>query len=471
MKKMIFVIFIFSTILLSAGEKYLYDIEITRQDDAFNNIFGKLDVWSFYIDNDGHHHYRVASDADGIKIFDQMPAAVLQLDLIANLMTGIQKKAVAAEYHDLETIYKTLDDLEANYPALAKVYELGKTFEGNPIKAIKISTSPDKNVQGKTEVLYVGEHHAREWISVEVSLHLAEFILEKYDKNRRVYDMVNASEIWVLPTLNADGYKYTWADVTNNRLWRKNRTPIEKDGVTTYGVDPNRNYDAHFGGEGTSTDPNNETYCGEAPFSIEETQTIRAFVGAEGIAPLNGWVDDVQGIISYHSFSQYILYPYGAVHEYSPKNLLMKDIADEMARLIYQQTGVSYVPMKSSTMYIATGDLTDWFHRTHDLKTAYTIELRPDANQLNGFILAPEQIPDVVKENIPAALYYLENLIFDDPYIDTDVNGNGIVDYYEDENDINKSKIALDYSKLETVKEEETYELSTSRTGCSLTIY
>jgi murein tripeptide amidase MpaA len=48
--------------------------------------------------------------------------------------------------------------------------------------------------------------------------------------------LLNKYEFIIVPTLNADGYVYTW---TTNREWRKTRTgPVSG----CYGTDPNRKY-------------------------------------------------------------------------------------------------------------------------------------------------------------------------------------------------------------------------------------
>ena len=51
----------------------------------------------------------------------------------------------------------------------------------------------------------------------------------------------------MFPLLNQDGYYYTWS---NDRLWRKNRTPSE-DGPCI-GTDLNRNADVAWGATGSS---------------------------------------------------------------------------------------------------------------------------------------------------------------------------------------------------------------------------
>jgi len=420
--------FLFLVFNLAGSEKYLYDIKILDKDENFRQLFKAVDPWSFYIDESGDHHYRVATDEKTIKNFLEMPANIEKLLPLEKFKEKRASLRSAGNYHDFDSAMAFIDNLEVKYPELAKIYDLGETLNGNPIRAIKISSEPDKNLPQKTEVLYVGMHHAREWISVEVTLHLAEFILENYTKSKRVHNIVNESEIWIIPILNGDGFKYSW---TNDRFWRKNRRKIVKNGTTYFGVDPNRNYDANFGGEGASSDPESDVYHGDFAFSERETDIIRNLVGDSLTPPLNGWVDDMKGFIDFHSYSQLILYPYGHTNDRSPKHELMKTVAEKMALLIKDQSGKTYLPQQSNELYVASGGSSDWFHLSHDYKTTFTIELRPDGSAMGGFDLPASEIEGTVKENIPAALYYLEYLLEENPNVNTDSNNNSIVDYYE----------------------------------------
>ncbi|MBK6995998.1 MAG: hypothetical protein IPH31_14140 [Lewinellaceae bacterium] len=66
---------------------------------------------------------------------------------------------------------------------------------------------------------------------------------------------------------------------TRRRFWRKN---LRDNGDGTFGVDLNRNYGYFWGNDdnGSSPNPNSQTYRGPEPFSEPETRTMRDFVQA-----------------------------------------------------------------------------------------------------------------------------------------------------------------------------------------------
>lgn len=401
---------------LEAAGPTLWDVAVERGDPELKEAFGALDVWSVYRGDDGLWHYRVAAtegELSQLRLFKVRMNAVGVAAFPSMLLP-------AEEYRDADTVLATLEALETEYPGRAKLYVVGKTFEERDIVAIKISADPSKNVVGKHEFLFTGMHHAREWISVEVTLRMAEFLLEQYDHSDRIKQIVDQSEIWIIPLLNQDGFRYTWTD---ERLWRKTRR-LNSD--NTYGVDPNRNYDAGWGGKGSSKTPSSDVYCGTAPFSEPETAAVRDILD-----PASGYMDDPAGFIDFHSYSQLVLYPYGHTYTSSPREKEMNAIATRISEIMEAETGVYYEPQKSSELYIATGGSSDWFHLAHEFRNALTMEVRPNGDTMNGFVLATEQIKGTARENAVAAMYFIEATMQATDAVDTDVNGNGVVDYLE----------------------------------------
>jgi hypothetical protein len=172
-------------------------------------------------------------------------------------------------------------------------------------------------------------------------------------------------------------------------------------------------------------------YCGTAAFSEPETAAIRNLVGGNGVVPMNGWIDDIAGFIDFHSYSQLVLYPYGNTYETSPRDKELNAIATKMSDIIAAETGIYYEPQKSSALYVATGGSSDWFHLAHDSKNTLTVEVRPTGEDQNGFVFDPAQIKGTARENVAAALYFIEATMYAATDVDTDVNGNGVIDYLE----------------------------------------
>jgi carboxypeptidase T len=67
---------------------------------------------------------------------------------------------------------------------------------------------------------------------------------------------------------------------------------------------------------------------------------------------------------------------------------------------------VNYTPGQSSTLYLASGDTTDWLYALLGTPS-YTIELRP-VSYSPGFELPGSEIQPTYEENLPAALMLID---------------------------------------------------------------
>ncbi len=295
----------------------------------------------------------------------------------------------AGLYHTYTEIETELRQLASDYPVISNMTTIGKSLEQRELWAIKIS---DNVAQDEEEpvVVFLGAHHAREWISVDVPFLIAKYLIENYDSDPAIARLVNNAEIWIVPMVNPDGHQYS---VMTDRLWRKNR---RNNGDGSFGVDLNRNYSYQWGGPGSSGDTFSEIYRGPSPFSEPETQVVRDFL--EQQAP--------KALISYHNYSQLVLYPWGYTSSPAPHKALLDSLAVVMAHQIRSVHGENYTPGQSSTLYLASGDTTDWLYALLGVP-AYTIELRP-VSYYPGFELPEAEILPTFEENLPAALTLID---------------------------------------------------------------
>lgn len=305
--------------------------------------------------------------------------------------------AADAEYHNYFELEEELFNLNSNYPEITKLTSLGKTFEGRTIWNLQISGNM-ASAQNLPAALFVGGHHAREHLSVEIPLMLASHLLKAYKAgDARIVRLLNTRMIYVIPALNVDGLEF---DIASGKYqyWRKNRKP---NSDRTFGVDLNRNYSYKWGTGGSSKRPGDETFMGLAPFSEPETKALKDFIDA---------TPNINVLLSFHTFSELILYPWGwsgsKVTDEKPRRIF-ETMARQMA------TWNKYKPQQASDLYIASGDLTDWAFGEHGI-IGFTFELDPkDTFSRDGFYPGAKVIPEVFRKNLEPSLYLIEYA--DDP--------------------------------------------------------
>jgi len=301
-------------------------------------------------------------------------------------------------YHNHNETNTLLRELESNYPGLAQVTTIGYSIEGRALNVIKISDNVSID-EAEPNIFIIGCHHAREWISVEMPLLFAQYLLGHYQDNPAVRRAVNGAQVYIMPIQNPDGLEFS---IHTYRMWRKNR---RYNGNLGWGVDTNRNYGYMWGydDEGSSPDPYNDVYRGPAPFSEPETEAVRQFLLAHPPA----------GTISYHNYSQLIIFPWGYTYDPAPGAEQMNQIAAEMSNLISRVNGRIYMYGAANILYLTNGDTTDWVYGTFGTP-AFTIELPPDEMVFGGFFTSLELIDSAFRENLPALLYFVNYFVKDE---------------------------------------------------------
>jgi len=304
-------------------------------------------------------------------------------------------------FHDYKETEAFLNDLHDRFPDLTEIGSAGLSIEGRNLTYIKI-TNPGSASASKPNIYIIGCHHAREWISVEVPLLFARYLLENYGSDPQIAHAVNGSVIYIMPITNPDGQEYS---IHYYRMWRKNRR--DNGYYNSYGVDINRNYSISWGYDNSGSSPNpwSEVYRGTAPFSEPETQAIRSLLQTNPPA----------GLITYHSYSQLILYPWNYENLATPDDAELETIAKNMAGLMLQVNGREYLYGNGAdALYTTNGDTVDYVYGTYKVP-AYTIELPPIEFISGGFITSENEINSVFNENLPALLYFVNYFVNNQP--------------------------------------------------------
>lgn len=378
------------------------------------------------------------------------------------------------------------------------------------------------NFEDREDVLIVGNHHAREWMSYEVPMFMIETLVFAYNNigydndgdglvdedpwgdadgdgildddgdclrldpgiqdsdgdgiacgpgdlgvdedhsEQKLHDLVNTREIYIIPMLNVDGNRYdreeycgetAWENCATSG-WRKNLRDNTVTGVTPLpdldeqvdegcdGVDLNRNYQFEWGAPLGATGPlfpgacyagqNNDVYNGpvdntdnDGDGQFNEDHVDGKDDDADGIVDEDWWggntepetkfIQDLTEMnddknnggsdfpvtLTWHSFSELILYPWGHCQNCdNPDQQQLKYHGDVMA------TMSNYENMQSSGLYPTSGDFCDW-HYGLFTSYCYTMEIG------NAFHEQPQNIDDILLRNVGMGMYMIE--IADNP--------------------------------------------------------
>jgi carboxypeptidase T len=282
--------------------------------------------------------------------------------------------------------------LAAANPSLTTWTSIGNSLGGTPIKALKISSTPGVDDPAKGDVVFVGLHHAREWMAPETALFLADELLTLRATDAELRADMDRLQIWIVPVVNPDGYVYS---ATTDRYWRKNRR-LNADG--TRGVDLNRNWGFQWGLlSGSSSTPSHDTYHGTGAFSEPETVVIGNFLNAR---------HNLKFFVTYHSYSEFYLVPWSYTTSPTPGDPTLHAVNDRNIARVASVHGHSYT---DTIGYTSSGEATDWVWEQYRVY-AVTPELRPAAGSpsclsspLSCFSPPATEILPNAEENFAAA--------------------------------------------------------------------
>jgi len=269
---------------------------------------------------------------------------------------------VDPQYLDPSESTAMVQQYAADYPALTHLITIGDTEEGRTMYAIKISDNADTD-EDELAVIYNAQHHAREVMTAEVTLDIVDYLLTNYGVDPEVTHWVDTFEIWVVPQVNLDGVNYVF---TSNDYWRKDRHN-PPSGSSYYGIDPNRNYPSFWGScGGSSGNPDSDTYRGQ--FAGESYCVNNMMTFASGVKPVFD--------ISYHSYSELVIYPYGCDGAVTPDQDTVASVGQGMAAVLERDSGSMGCDPGTcwQLLYATDGGDIDWYYT--DLGTfPYVIEV------------------------------------------------------------------------------------------------
>ncbi|MBT3584918.1 MAG: DUF2817 domain-containing protein [Halobacteriovoraceae bacterium] len=273
-------------------------------------------------------------------------------------------KSDKSEYPTLLAIENRLKKLASENPNILSLSSLGKSVEKNPIWMVKISDNASID-EVEPEVKYIANMHGNEIVGRELMLLLIEELIEKYKSgDATIRELVNNTEIFIVPTMNPDG---SAKQRRGNSRWK----------------DLNRNFPDF------TTQDNQNTPNGREP----ETMAIMAWQTSRHFS-LSA---------NFHGGTECVNYPWDTSPEPAPLTELIKKLSLEYASEVPGMANSSRFPggiTNGNQWYEVNGGMQDWSFFWHgDLQV--TIEL--SQNKWPSY----SDIPTFYENNRSSLLKYL----------------------------------------------------------------
>lgn len=109
-------------------------------------------------------------------------------------------------YHTEQELERLYSDLMKAYPGKVEVLSAGKSVEGRELYVLHLNTNVQKRALLQPMVKYVANMHGDETIGRELLIYLAQYLLHNYGQLDEVTRMLNTTDIYLMPSMNPDGY-------------------------------------------------------------------------------------------------------------------------------------------------------------------------------------------------------------------------------------------------------------------------
>lgn len=270
-----------------------------------------------------------------------------------------------SEYPSYEEITKSIKSIVAKYPNIMELSSIGQSVEGRELWMVKVSDNV-KIDEVEPEFKYISSMHGDEIVGRELMILFLEDLGKNYGVNQKITDLINSTEIYIMPSMNPDGSERA-------RRWNAN------------GVDLNRNFP-----DFTRNEENSFFKREIEVIHIMNFQKTRNFSLSA----------------NFHGGAVVVNYPWDSTYELHPQDELIKGFSKGYADLNGPMRESNEFPggiVNGARWYVVKGGMQDWSSAYHgDLQV--TIELSdikwPDYSQIDQFY----------RDNKDSLYYYLEQI-------------------------------------------------------------
>jgi hypothetical protein len=264
-------------------------------------------------------------------------------------------------YLTYEKMTSILKDMAKKNPAIFKLFSIGQTVQGRELWVMKISDNVKRD-EVEPEVKYISSMHGDEIVGRELMMILLAEIATKYGKDKNITNLVNNTEIFIMPSMNPDG-------------------SLARRRANGSGRDLNRNFPEIFSKKGYFDDREPET------MAVMKFQASRQFALSA----------------NFHGGAVCVNYPWDSTLTRHPFDKLIKDISleyskrnPEMINSREFEDGIT----NGADWYVVRGGMQDWSYVFfNDLQVTVELSGRKWPNY--------NTIKDYYKKNQASLMYYL----------------------------------------------------------------
>jgi hypothetical protein len=124
-------------------------------------------------------------------------------------------------YHNYTALTAELNRIASAYPDIIQLQSAGKSVEQRELWYVKISDQVEVDEE-EPKMLYLANMHGDEVVGREMMLLLIDELARNYGKNQKITELINHSQIYIMPSMNPDGFE-------RHQRWNARNADLNRD--------------------------------------------------------------------------------------------------------------------------------------------------------------------------------------------------------------------------------------------------
>jgi hypothetical protein len=124
-------------------------------------------------------------------------------------------------YHDYNALTAELRRVASAYPDIVQLQSAGKSVDQRELWYVKISDQVEVD-EAEPKMLYLANMHGDEVVGREMMLQLIDELAKNYGKNRKITDLIDHSQLYIMPSMNPDGFE-------RHQRWNARSADLNRD--------------------------------------------------------------------------------------------------------------------------------------------------------------------------------------------------------------------------------------------------
>lgn len=124
------------------------------------------------------------------------------------------------KYLDNHEIRSLFENLQREYPHLARAYIIGQTVEKRDLNVLALSAPGEDAIAGdllRPVVKVTANIHGDETVGRQIVLYLAQYLTKNYANVPEVQQLLNTTKIHLMPSCNPDGFAAAKVSLNNSK--------------------------------------------------------------------------------------------------------------------------------------------------------------------------------------------------------------------------------------------------------------